>query len=152
MKTTTPRTITVEVRRDVAERYTTLHASAADLDLIRAAMRVALEQADTDYVSILQDDDVVARGYAARICAAFRQFPAALHWQARIYCAIDEKIAAWFGGCGPWVPMGIMVSALRLGSVLSLPGQLTAQRLQPVQSSGESWTVNLVPAGNSLPL
>ena len=39
--------------------------------------------------------------------------------------------------------------ALRSGFVLSLAGQLSTHKPQPVQSSGEIWTVNLAP-GNSL--
>src|SRR5512138_2066900 len=41
--------------------------------------------------------------------------------------------------------MGNMSSALCSGLALSLAGQMTAQSVQPVQSSGETWIVYLRP-------
>ncbi len=43
-----------------------------------------------------------------------------------------------------------MLMALRLGSVLSLAGQASTHRPQPVQSSGALWMVATMPV-NSLP-
>ena len=42
-----------------------------------------------------------------------------------------------------------MLMALREGLVLSLAGQFSTHKLQPVQSSGDIWIVNFLP-GNSL--
>jgi glycosyltransferase involved in cell wall biosynthesis len=95
------------------------HVSTVKCTCLWENWQAAMLAAETPFVAWLQDDDIVARGYAARICASFARFPQALHWQARVYCAIDEKVAAWWGGCGPWVPMSILD-----GDVAQWPGQV----------------------------
>jgi len=69
---------------------------------------MAARACDTPYFAWLQDDDIIARGYAAHVTGCFQIFPDALHWQARIYCAVDERTAAWWGCSGPWVPLRIL--------------------------------------------
>jgi glycosyl transferase family 2 len=79
----------------------------------------AARHCDTPYFAWLQDDDVIARGVSARICASFRQFPGALHYQSRLYCSINEKVAAWWGSAGPWVQMNFLD-----GEVAQWPGEV----------------------------
>lgn len=74
---------------------------------------------ETPYFAWLQDDDVVSRGYAAQICTAFKTYPNSLHWQARCHIAIDERMAGWFSGNGPWVPMPMLE-----GDPIEWPGEL----------------------------
>ncbi len=99
----------------------------------------AARACDTPYFAWLQDDDIVApsvirkdgsfaqgTGYAERVCAAFDQFPEALHWQARLYCGVcppegtlDDVMASWWGQSGPWVLMPIIKQA-----PLQWPGEI----------------------------
>jgi len=63
---------------------------------------------DTPYFAWLQDDDVIGRGYVARVVHAMERWPEITHWQARCHNGKDEKFAAWFSGNGPWVPLEML--------------------------------------------
>lgn len=65
----------------------------------------AARHCDTPYFAWLQDDDVIARGYADHVQSCFELFPSSLHMQARIYCGLDEHHVMPWGGCFPWVSM-----------------------------------------------
>lgn len=93
----------------------------------------AARACDTPYFAWLQDDDIIARGYAAHVEACFKLFPDALHWQARIYCGVDEKMMAWWGCSGPWVPMEILENKPRMwpGQVLVPSSYLTSWAMSP---------------------
>ncbi len=63
---------------------------------------------DTPYFAWLQDDDIIARRFARRVQGCFELFPAALHWQARVYCGLDEHHIMPQRGCFPWVTLDLL--------------------------------------------
>ena len=93
----------------------------------------AARACDTPYFSWLQDDDVLAPTYAARVCAAFEQFPNALHWQARLACTTETNLAWWCLANGPWLPMDMMHGRIDQwnGSVLVPAAYLSSWALSP---------------------
>src|SRR5512134_431983 len=54
---------------------------------------------------------------------------------------MDIKKSQFLASCSRRAGWGAMLSALRLGWVLSFAGQTSTHRVQPVQSSGATWTV-----------
>jgi Glycosyl transferase family 2 len=72
--------------------------------------RAGAEAADTDFVTFLQDDDLVGRHYAERILYAFdraERLGAHPHvWMGCLDCAdASGKFGFRYSACGPWVPM-----------------------------------------------
>lgn len=110
---------------------------AFDADHAWPNWRHAAEMADTEYVAWLQDDDVVRATYAGRIIAAFDKFPDANLWMARLACAPDGRLAMWYSGNGPWVPMDLLggsISSFREGSILVSSSYLTSWSLAPAMA------------------
>jgi glycosyltransferase involved in cell wall biosynthesis len=122
---------------------------------------------ETVYFSWLQDDDIVSpsvrrangtevpgTGFAHRVCAAFDEFPAALHWQGRLYCGVchedgtlDDVMASWWGQSGPWVLMPIIKQRPLQwpGEILVPTSYLTSWSLSPAVAfrCGEKFTAAL---------
>lgn len=95
--------------------------------------RAAAEAAETDYVSWLQDDDVVSRIYGSRIIQALDGFPQALHWQARCYVSPDRRHAVWWGCNGPCLGLDMidMRPELWPGGMLLASMYITSWALSP---------------------
>lgn len=70
-----------------------------------ANWRAGLQAAETPYVAILQDDDVVREDYASRIVDVMDYFPDANLWMACLACAYTDTLAVPNQGCGPLVPL-----------------------------------------------
>lgn len=62
-------------------------------------------QCRTEFFMWCQDDDVTLPNVAARVIAAFDQFPDADLWMACNKIAPDDRHHWWNNGNGPWVPM-----------------------------------------------
>ncbi len=133
---------------------------------------------DTPYFAWLQDDDIIApsvmrkdgslvpgTGYVERVCAAFDQFPDALHWQARLYCGccpadgtLDDVMASWWGASGPWVYMPIIRQAPMMwpGQILVPTAYLISWSLSPAVAfrCGEQFTraLDCMPSDSDLNL
>lgn len=114
------------------------------------------DEPSTEFFAWCQDDDVVGRGYAARIINAFDKFPDALTWLARLHNGIDEKFAAWFSGNGPWVPMRLLdgLPDCHLGELLVPSMYLTSWSLSPARAfrCGEAfdWALEQMPSDADL--
>jgi glycosyltransferase involved in cell wall biosynthesis len=65
----------------------------------------AARACDTEFFCWLQDDDVIMESLAARVIAAFDQFPEADTYMAPNKLALDDSHIWWNNGNGPWVPM-----------------------------------------------
>lgn len=88
---------------------------------------------DTPYFAWLQDDDVVARGYANRIVHSFERWPDVLHWQARCLLGKDAEWGAWWSWNGPMMPMQYLAGkpAAWEGTVIVPVMYLTSWALSP---------------------
>lgn len=96
--------------------------------------RAGMEAADTEFACFHQDDDIVRPTYAARIIDAFDRYPQANVWLARLNCAPDGKLAMWYCGNGPWVPMDMVngePACFAEGSILASSSYLTSWSLSP---------------------
>jgi hypothetical protein len=93
----------------------------------------AARAADTEFVSWLQDDDVVSRSYTAHILDAMDRWPAAQCWMARLACADEDGRALWFLGNGPWIPMKVLdrEPVCFDGAIMALTAYLTSWALSP---------------------
>ncbi len=90
--------------------------------------------ATTDYVAWLQDDDKVHPTYAERIIHGFDNAPDANVWFARLQAAADARLALWYSGIGPWVPMDLCGGeqfCMRQGSILATTALFTSWSLSP---------------------
>ncbi len=116
----------------------------------------AARHCDTPYFAWLQDDDVLARGFAAHVEACFELFPNSLHMQARIYCGVSETQVAPWGGCFPWVVMDVLNNKPTQwpGQVLVPAAYLTSWALSPGVAfrCGEAFTraLNFIPGDADL--
>ncbi len=137
----------------VLERYPGVRHILTFSDSLWDNWRSAARFCDTKYFAWLQDDDVIApavkrtdgslvpgTGYAERVCAAFDQFPEALHWQARLYCGfcpddgqLEDIVAAPWGQSFPWVMMPIIKQAPLQwpGEILVPTAYLTSWAMSP---------------------
>jgi Glycosyl transferase family 2 len=96
--------------------------------------KAGAEAATTEYVSWLQDDDVVAPTYAERIISGFDNAPDASVWFARLQSAANAKLALWYSGIGPWLPMDMRTGeqfCMRQGSILASTALFTSWSLSP---------------------
>lgn len=96
--------------------------------------RAGMEAAETEFAAWHQDDDIVRPTYAARIIDAFGRYPDANVWLARLNCAPDGKLAMWYCGNGPWVPMDMVngePACFAEGSILASSSYLTSWSLSP---------------------
>jgi glycosyltransferase involved in cell wall biosynthesis len=96
--------------------------------------KAGAEAATTPYVAWLQDDDSVHPCYAERICKGFDEAPDANVWFARLQCAGPGKLALWYSGIGPWVPMDLQFGeqyCMREGSILATTSLFTSWSISP---------------------
>lgn len=104
-----------------------------EVDHLWANWRAVAEACTTEFFAWLQDDDVIGRGYAARVARAFDRHPSALHWQARCQLAVNDRLGLPFAGNFPWVPMRSLEGEPDCwpGAVLAPTMYLTSWSLSP---------------------
>jgi glycosyltransferase involved in cell wall biosynthesis len=129
---------TAEVMDRYADNPLVMHLPTEATNLWQNWEAVA-RACDTPFFAWCQDDDIVApavkrgdgslvpgTGFVHRVLAAFDQFPDALHWQGRLYCAIappdgsiDDLMATPWGQSFPWVHMPMLAQ-----KPLQWPGEI----------------------------
>lgn len=96
--------------------------------------RDGAKAATTDFVSWLQDDDVIRPTYSGRITWAFDRFRDADLWLARLQISSDGRTGLSFMGNGPWVWMDLwdeVPSSWAEGSILASTAYFTSWSLAP---------------------
>jgi Glycosyl transferase family 2 len=97
----------------------------------RAGIEYAADQG-AEFVSFLQDDDVILPHYAERVIRAFDAHLRANVWEGRCQISPDGKRFLWYKGNGPFLPM-IMGAAgsFAEGSILASTSYFTSHSLAP---------------------
>lgn len=96
--------------------------------------KAGYEAAETPYVTVLQDDDIVHPCYAERIIAGFDAHPDADVWLARLQCGAGHGMGLWYAGVGPWVPMDLQRGGeycFHEGSILASTALFISWSLSP---------------------
>lgn len=93
----------------------------------------AAEACETPYFAWLQDDDLVAPHFAHRVEAAFRRFPDAQAWIARLGISRSPGLANWWEASGPALPMDLLHGSQTEidGAFLVVGAYLTSHALSP---------------------
>lgn len=109
---------------------------ATDARCLWENWRAGMQAVTTEFGAWLQDDDVVGRGYAARIVKAFDAYPEAHLWMGRLCLGNDDKVGVAFGGNWPWVPMKILdgIAEPWQGEILIPTAYFTSWALSPAQA------------------
>lgn len=68
----------------------------------------AASAAQTEFFAWLQDDDLLAPHFTARVESAFDAFPKARTWMARLGISYGARLANWWQATGPMVPMDLL--------------------------------------------
>lgn len=103
--------------------------------------RAGAQAATTEFIAWHQDDDVVRKTYAQRICEAFDRHPKARLWMAQLKVGPDERMCLWNCGNGPWVPMDFMEGkpfSFAEGSVIASSSYFTSWSLCPAMAFRDS--------------